>query len=210
MSTPYASNYPHAHTSTDSGLTRTMWAIAIVWFALNVALGVSGFLSEHPGLNRTFVLGSPIAFAVAFAVSPRVRAWAFAFDTRTLVTAQTVRVGGIAFLAVYAVGQLDGRFALWAGGLDCAVGFSALFAGYYLTPPRTTRQRTLLIAWMVPGILDFLVAIPLAAMARLADPASVSALTRPPLSMIIAFFVPLALIDYFVIGAHLWRPRERA
>ena len=209
MSTPHASSYPHAYAPTDSALNRTMWAIAIVWFALNAGLGLSGFLADHPAFNRAFALGAPIAFVVAFAVSPRVRAWGFALDTRTLVTAQTVRVGGIAFLAVYAVGQLDARFALWAGVLDCAVGFSALFVGYYLTPTRTARQRNLLIAWMVPGIVDFLVAIPLAAMARLEDPASVSALTRPPLSMITAFLVPLALIDYFIIGAHLWRQRGR-
>jgi hypothetical protein len=170
-----------------------MWGIAMVWCAVNAALGASRFISEHPAFNRAFVLGAPILFVIAFAGSASLRAWAFAFDTRTLIAAQALRVGGIAFLAVHAVGKLDGTFAWWAGSLDCAVGFSALFVASYLTPVRTAWQRNLLIAWMVPGILDFLVAIPLAMTARLHDAASRIALTRPPLSMIASHFVPLAL-----------------
>ena len=157
-------------------------SIAATSQTVNVALGASGFISEHPAFNRAFVLGAPILFVIAFAGSASLQAWAFAFDTRTLVAAQAVRVGGIAFLAVYAVGKLDGTFAWWAGSLDCVVGFSALFAASYLTPVRTAWQRNLLIAWMVPGIVDFLVAIPVAMTARLHDPASMIALTRPPLS----------------------------
>jgi hypothetical protein len=103
-------------------------------------------------------------------------------------------VGGVAFLAVYAVGRLNGKFALWAGGLDCGVGFSALFAGRYLTPARTTRQRGLLVAWMALGIVDFPVAVLLARMARADDPASMVALTGLPLSLITTWGVPIALI----------------
>jgi hypothetical protein len=113
-------------------------------------------------------------------------------------------------LALYAVGQLNGLFALWAGLLDCAVGFSAPFAGHYLTPTRTAMQRRFLIGWMVAGIADFLVAIFLARMARIADPASMAALNMPPLSVITTFLVPLALIAYFIRGAHLWQQRGRA
>jgi hypothetical protein len=186
-------------------ITRWMWAIAIAWFATSAVLGASGFLAGHALLIGPFVVVSLIAFAVAFAVSPRVRAWAFAFDTRTLVMAQAVRTAGMAFLALYAMGQLDPKFALWAGLLDCAVGFSAPFAGHYLTPTVTATQRRLLIAWMVPGIADFLGAIFLARMARISDPASMVALNMLPLSMITTFFVPLALIGYFIVGVHLWR-----
>jgi len=144
---------------------------------------------------------------LAFALSRRLRAWTLAFDPKELVAIQMARVGGFAFLAVYAVGQLNPKFALWAGGLDCVIGFSAPFAAHYLTPPRTARQRLLLLAWMAIGVLDFLVAIPLARICRLEDPASMSALSRLPLSMIAEFFVPLAFIAYFILGAQLWRVR---
>jgi hypothetical protein len=165
-------------------------------------------LAEHPLLIGPFVIVPLVTFVAAFAISSRVRAWSFAFDTRALVTVQAVRAAGMSFLAVYAVGQLNGKFALWAGLLDCAVGFSAPFAGHYLTPIRTVMQRRLLIAWMVLGIADFLVAIFLARMGRIDDPASMAALNMPPLSMITTYFVPLALIAYFILAAHLWRQRE--
>ena len=66
----------------------------------------------------------------------------------------------------------------------------------------------MLLAWIAIGILDFLVAIPLARICRVEDPASMSALSRLPLSMIPEFFVPLALIDYLILGAQLWRLRS--
>jgi len=195
---------------TTSRISQTMMGIAIAWFVVSAALGFSGFFTEHTRLIFLFVLTPVILFIGAFAVSRSVRAWAWAFDTRTLVMFQILRVGGIAFLAVYAVGKLNGEFALWAGLLDAATGFSALFAAHYLTPTRTAKQRGLLIAWMAAGILDFVVAIPLAAVVRASDPASMVALTFPPLSLITTYAVPLALMDYFVLGAQLWRQRRQA
>lgn len=195
---------------TPSRMSQTMLTIAIVWFALDAALGWARFFSKHTRLIFLFVVTPVIAFVVAFAVSRSVRAWALAFDTRTLVFFQTVRMGGIAFLAVYAVGKLNGKFALWAGLLDAATSFSALSAAHYLTPPRTAKQRGLLIAWMAVGILDFVVAMPLASRVRASDPASMDAITTPPLSMITTYAVPLALMDYFILGAQLWRQRRQA
>jgi len=210
MSTPYASDYPHAHTSTESAVTRTLWGIAIVWLALSSALGASGFYAEHRRLIFFFVLTPVAAFVVAFAVSRSLRAWAFALDTRALVFIQAVRMGGFAFLAAYAAGNLNGEFALWAGLMDTITGLSAPFAAQYLTPTRTMKQRRLLVAWMTLGIIDFAVAIPLAAIIRASDPASVAALTAPPLSMITTWGVPMAIMGYFILGAHLWRQRGRA
>ncbi len=195
---------------TTSQISQTMMGIAIAWFVVSTALGFSRFFSEHTRLIFLFVLTPVILFIGVFAVSRSVRAWAWAFDTRTLVMFQILRVGGIAFLAVYAVGKLNGEFALWAGLLDAATGFSALFAAHYLTPTRTAKQRGLLIAWMAAGILDFVVAIPLAAVVRASDPASMVALTFPPLSLITTYAVPLALMDYFILGAQLWRQRRQA
>jgi hypothetical protein len=63
---------------------------------------------------------------------------------------------------------------------------------------------------MAVGILDFVVSIPLAAIVRASDPASMVAITFPPLSLITTYAVPLALIDYFILSAHLWRQRRPA
>src|SRR5215471_4988752 len=190
---------------TFSCMSRTMLTIAIVWFVLDATLGWARFFSKQTRLIFLFVVTPIIVFVAAFVISRRVQAWSLDFDTRTLVFMQTVRVGGIAFLAVYAVGKLNGKFALWAGLLDAATGFSAPFAAHYLTPPKTAKQRGLLIAWMTVGILDFVVAIPLAARVRAGDPASMAALSIPPLSLITTYFVPLALMDYFILALHLLR-----
>ena len=195
---------------TLSHMSRSMLIIAIVWFVLDATLGWARFFSKQTRLIFLFVLAPVLVFGVAFAVSRRVRAWTLAFDTRTLVFFQTIRLGGIAFLAVYAVGKLNGKFALWAGLLDAATGSSAPFAAHFLTPPRTTKQRGLLMAWMAAGILDFVVAIPLASRVRAGDPASMAALTIPPLSLITTFGVPLALMDYFMLAVQLLRQRRQA
>jgi hypothetical protein len=195
---------------TTSRMSQTMLTIAIAWFAVSAALGLSGFFSEYSRFIILFVVTPLVVFGAAFAVSRGVRAWALAFDTRTLVSFQTVRVAGIAWLAAYAAGALNGTFALWAGLLDAVTGCSALFAAHYLTATRSVKQRGLLIAWMAVGILDLVVAIPLALIARAGDPASMAASTIPPLSMITTYAVPLALMDYFILGAQLWQQRGRA
>jgi hypothetical protein len=182
--------------------------IAIVWFALDAALGFSGFFSRHARQIFLFVTTPVVAFVGVFAASRSVRAWAFGLDTRALASFQALRVGGIAFLAVAAVGKLNPTFALWAGLLDAATGVSTLFVAHRLVPARTARQRGLFLAWMAAGLLDFVVAIPLAARLRARDPAHMAALSRPPLSLITTYAVPLALMDYFVLGAQLWRQRR--
>jgi hypothetical protein len=193
---------------TTSRVSQTMMTIALVWFAAALTLGFSGFLSASSRFNGLFVVVPPVVFVLAFAHLKSIRTWAFTFETRTLVLLQSLRMGGIAFLAVYAVGKLNGPFALWAGLLDATVGVSALFVAHSLIPPRTASQRGLLIAWMGAGILDFVVAIPLALVARVSDPTSMLALNGPPLSLITTFAVPVALIDYFILSAHLWQHRQ--
>lgn len=194
-----------AHATTDGAINRSMLAIAFTWLCVDVGLGISGFFSAHERFIGLFALAPVILFIGAFAVSPVLRNWALTFEMRTLVTAQVVRMGGIAFLALYAVGKLNGTWALWAGGIDCVVGLSALFVANYAIPVRTRAQRRTLIAWMLLGILDFAVAIPLARVMRVADPLGMAALAMPPLTVITTFFVPLAIMDYFVLGAELWR-----
>src|SRR5262249_44877860 len=101
-------------------------------------------------------------------------------------------------------------FALWAGLIDVAVGLSSPFAAHYLIPARTTKQRRLLMVWMAVGIINFAVAIPLAALVRTSDPESMGAMALLPLCMISTFFVPLAVMAYVILGAHLWQQREQA
>src|SRR5436309_2824965 len=54
----------------------------MVRFAVNAALGFSGFFSEHTPSIFLFALTPIAAFVAAFAVSHSLRAWAFALDKR--------------------------------------------------------------------------------------------------------------------------------
>jgi hypothetical protein len=199
---------PRVRGGPENAVSRMLLGIAIVWFVLDATLGFSGFFSRHARRIALFVVSPPLAFVAAFVFSRRLRSWVFACDTRALASFQTLRVGGIAFLAVAAVGKPNPTFALWAGLLDAVTGVSTLFVAHRLVPARTARQRGLFLAWMAAGLLDFVVAIPLAARLRGRDPASMAALSRPPLSMITTYAVPVALMDYFVLGAQLWRQRR--
>src|SRR5260370_3651463 len=83
MSTPYASRI-YVASSQNSAVTGTLGGIAAAWFVADAALGALGFFSEHRQFIFLFVLAPMMVFAIAFAVSPKLRAWAFALDTRTL------------------------------------------------------------------------------------------------------------------------------
>jgi hypothetical protein len=72
------------------------------------------------------------------------------------------------------------------------------------SPILMTRQRRIVASWLALGLVDWLVAIPLARVCRVEDPASMTALGYPPLSLISTYFVPLAFIDYVMLGARIW------
>lgn len=202
-----APGYPDTQATTYSTVTRTLWGIAIAWFVVALASGASGFTAKYSRFVGPLILVPPAVFAIAFSISPWLRAWVLTFDPKMLVSFQALRIGGGSFLAVYAVGKLSGMFAIWAGSIDVAIGLSALVVAYYLVPARTTMQRRLLTAWMAFGIIDFFVAVPLARIARSQDPAGMMALSKLPLCMITTYFVPLALIVYLILGAQLWQQR---
>jgi hypothetical protein len=194
----------------DHSLARLISALAVGWFIASAALGFSGFVAAHGSLIAFFVPAPATAFGLALCASRRLRNWVAGFDAKTLVSAQAVRAAGMAFLAACAVGSLNAKFALWAGLLDCVVGFSAPFVAGQIKQTLETRQRWIVIAWAGVGLLDFLVAIPLARVCRLEDPTSMTAMGYPPLSLITTYLVPLALIDYSMLAGHLWGFAQRS
>src|SRR5262249_56495873 len=92
---------------------RTMMLIAIAWFVIAATLAFAGFFTNARFLSP-FIVAPLIVFVAVFAVSPQVRAWAFALDPRWFVLFNTIRFSGIAFLVLYAHGRLDRNSALTA------------------------------------------------------------------------------------------------
>ena len=195
---------------TTSQISQTMMGLAIVWFVGACALGISDVLLVYSRILFLFVVIPVIIFGTVFAFSPRLRAWAFALDSRLIILLNMLRVGGLAFLMLYADGRLNGAFALPAGWMDFIVAFTAPLAAFYLTPTRTTLRRLLLLAWIVFGIADFAIAIPLGVVARSQNPTSMIATNQFPQVIIPTFGVPLVVIGYFILLAQLWRQRRQA
>src|SRR5262249_1740551 len=121
MTAQHAAQEIYVDVAKNSAVARILWWIALIWFTADAALGASGFFSQYRQIIFIFVLTPMVVFTIAFAAVPALRGWAFTLDTRGLVFVQAVRTGGAAFLSAYAVGQLNGAFALWAGLLDVAV-----------------------------------------------------------------------------------------
>src|SRR5262245_25434126 len=123
---PYASVRP---------LTPAVLVVG-AWFGLVYVAGAEGVFTSPPGTP-------PVAIGLATAVPPlvvigwlagsaRFRSWARDLDLRLLTLVQTWRVAGLAFLALYAVGDLPARFALPAGLGDVAVGLTAPLVAVYV------------------------------------------------------------------------------
>src|SRR5437763_179955 len=92
-------------------------------------------------------------------------------------------------------GQLPGAFAIPAGWGDIVIATSALVL--LVAWSQVGRQRSALLLWNALGLLDILFVVADAAKQALADPASIAALLRLPLSLLVTFLVPL------IIGSHL-------
>lgn len=162
------------------------------WFGLALVAGAAGVFASPAGTL-------PVAIALAAAVPALVvigllvgsagfRGWVGELDLRFLTMLQTWRVAGLAFLALWAVGELPAGFALPAGLGDVAVGLTAPLVAVYVVGAGRWARRTY-IGWTAFGIADLLVAVALGATAA----SGVEEMTSLPMSLVPTFGVPLTL-----------------
>src|SRR5262245_18293195 len=106
--------------------TLPFWIAIAAWAATVLVLNAFGAVVNQPSrpplLLLAAVTGPPIAFAVAYAASERVRAISRSLDLQLLTAIQAWRVIGAMFLVLMSYGLLPGLFA-WPAGLgDLIVG----------------------------------------------------------------------------------------
>ena len=168
----------------------------LVWLLIAIALGASGALQHiRPPAPQLIIIGLVIALLVAYAISARFRKWLRELDLRALIALHLTRFVGFYFLYLYRKGQLPPAFAIPAGWGDIVIATLALVL--LVAWSRVGRQRSVLLLWNMLGLLDILFVVADAANQALTDPASMAALLRLPLSLLITFLVPL------IIGSHL-------
>src|SRR4051812_42533372 len=159
-----------------------LWA----WFAVAF---VAGHLLWLQRLPTPGVPAIPLALTgLVFWAYFRVAAWRDALDAldlRVLVLLHVTRLVGFYFLHLQSLGELPAAFATPAGYGDIVVAVLALLV--VLVPMSPALRARALSIWNVIGFVDILLVILTAARLGRADPDSMQALTRLPLSLLPTF-----------------------
>jgi hypothetical protein len=185
--------------------SRTVVVAGLGWLVVAIIAGGAGLVRMLP----TPAL-PPVLFGLTAVVLTTgwrhggFRAWLAAIDERWLVALHLARFVGFYFLYLYGRGELPYAFAVLGGWGDIVV--ASLAAALLLWgPPRDVRRRWAYAAWNVLGLADILFVVATAARLGLADPASMAALVRLPLSLLPTFLVPLIIASHVILGVRLGR-----
>jgi subtilisin family serine protease len=178
------------------------------WLVLAVATGASGILAAaQPPTLQLVLLGLTILLAALSRSWPDLRRWAMTVDVRVLVLVHVSRLVGLYFLVLYGRGELPYAFAVPGGLGDIAVAVAAIAVAALLPPAGRAGWRGLCV-WNLAGLIDILLVVATAARLNLADPASMAALTRLPLSLLPTFLVPIIIWTHAVILVRLAASRR--
>ena len=174
----------------------------LVWLLIAIALGATGALRHvRPPAPQLIIIGLVIALLAAYAINAGFRKWLRELDLRAPIALHLTRFVGFYFLYLYRTGQLPRAFAIPAGWGDIVIASFALVL--LVAWSRVGRQRGVLLFWNTLGLLDILFVVADAAKQALADPASMAALLRLPLSLLVTFLVPLIIASHLLIFARL-------
>jgi hypothetical protein len=178
--------------------------IAAVWLVVALAAGASGALQQlRPPIPQLILAGLTIAVLAAWRISGAFRAWLEAIDLRWLIALHLTRFVGLYFLFLCGRGDLPCTFARPAGWGDVVV---AILACVLLLGWRKLGSRSVVVGlWNVLGLIDILLVVTNAARHGVADPPSMAALLRLPLSLLPTFLVPLIIASHVVIFNRLVR-----
>ena len=190
--------------SSDGG--RRYIIVGIVWLLAAFALGASGHVASwRPPVPQVVLVGLTALVLLAFVALPRFRGWLRALDLRWLVALHVTRFVGAYFLVVYyRDAALPRAFAVPGGWGDIIVATLAL--GLLVVAGRLERRRLLVGLWNTLGLIDILFVVATATRLAVADPDSLNALLRLPLSLLPTFLVPLIIAGHVVV---FWRLSRR-
>ncbi|HEV2805704.1 MAG TPA: hypothetical protein VGW57_12325 [Chthoniobacterales bacterium] len=147
------------------------------------------------------IVGLTSALIAAYWLSASFRGWLKALDLRGIVALHLTRFVGFYFLWLYHRGELPYRFAVPGGWGDIIVATCATIL--LLTWSSLGRRRPVLFIWNIYGLADILFVVATAAAEGRANPASMAALLRLPLSLLATFLVPLIICSHLLIFAKL-------
>jgi hypothetical protein len=180
------------------------------WLLLALAAGAAGLVAAvGPPFPQALLAGLTLLLLGLFARAPAVRAWALGIDIRALVLVHVTRFVGFYFLVLHGRGELPWAFAVPGGWGDIVVAATAL-AVAAAAPRQGAAGWRVYAAWNLVGLADILGVVATAVRLALADPASMRALTRLPLSLLPTFLVPLIIATHVIVFARLAASRRGA
>lgn len=184
--------------------------VLVIWFLAALAAGATGILSRtRPPAPQFVLLGMTLVLlALGWGIRSW-RRWLAEVDLRTLVSLHLTRFVGFYFLYLHKLGQLPEAFATPAGWGDIAVAVTtAVVLSYRPLDPAAARK--IFLFWNVFGFIDILMVVVNATRIGLANPVSMQALLKLPLSLLPTFLVPLIIASHVVIFVRLWLSRPAA
>ncbi|HEV8382893.1 MAG TPA: hypothetical protein VGQ29_15005 [Gemmatimonadales bacterium] len=187
------------YTSTAPRFPGAAAVAVVIWVALAIAAGASGFLLRLPFPGPQLIILALVALTLAVGlVRGPVRDWIDALPLRTLIGVNAVRFIGITFLVLAARGQLNPVFAARAGWGDIAVAIVAIILVVF------PARRAIIHAWNALGFLDLVVAVATATVVTIQGTTpGVSPVLTLPLSIVPTVFVPLFLANHVFIFRRL-------
>jgi hypothetical protein len=201
--------------SLSLGRRLGLGAIAGAWVGLATGLGAAGALVGSPTQPVPVIgvlLATPLVVTAGLWVgSARFRAALTAIPMPLLIGLNTLRVLGVLFLALAAVGRLAGPFPYSAGWGDIITGALAIpVARLAMRSP--SRGGLAIAAWNAFGTVDLIAAVTLGVVSIPGSPLQLihagvgsEAIQHLPYSLIPTVLVPFFLITHATVAAQLAR-----
>lgn len=180
----------------------------LTWLLFALMAGAAGLVAAlPPPFPLLVLLGLVVGVLGLLRASRRFRAWALMVDIRALVLIHATRLVGAYFLMLHARGELPWAFAVPGGWGDITVAAAAL-AVVAWAPRRGSAGWSAFFLWNATGFVDIALVVATATRLGMADPNSMEALTRLPLSLLPTFLVPIIVATHVVIFLRLMASRR--
>jgi hypothetical protein len=195
-------------------------SFAGVWVGLAVALGAAGklvFSPDQPVPLVGVLFAGPLLVVGALALMrPQVRAVLLAIPMPLLIGLNAMRVLGVLFLFLAAVGRLSGPFPFSAGLGDIMTGALAIPLALRVARSQTLPARAVAV-WTAFGALDLVTAVTLGLTSAVGSPLQLihagvgsEAMQYLPFSLVPTVLVPFYLITHAIVAAQLATRRRGA
>ena len=182
--------------------SNTYYLVAALWLLIAVYVGHRGLLVYAVPPLIVFILVLILVLA-SFGINSY-RSWICSFSLNELVSVNLIRLIGFYFLYLYGEGRLPYEFAVYGGFGDIAVAALAMLL-LILNAEGVIRSLKYYFIWNLIGFIDILFVVATATRLFMADPESMSELTRLPLSLLPSFIVPIIIYSHLAIGYRLYK-----